>query len=346
MKAAVYHALKDVRLEELEVPVTNAGKVRVKVQFAGICGSDLHAYHHGIGVQTGEPHALSGRMAPLTLGHEFSGIVDEIGEGVTGFSAGDRVTIEPLIYCGKCQYCRSGNYNQCESFGFIGLNDNGGFAEYVIVEPYMLHKLPDNVSFEEAALVEPTAVAMHAVKQSQLKVGNNVAVFGAGPIGLLTILAAKSAGAARIFAVDVSEERLQLATRLGAIAINSAKEDAAAVILSATGGVDVAYEAAGVQPTLTSALKAVKKGGEVMIIAAFAEPPKVDMFEMMIKEANLTSILAYRHIFPEIISLISAGKLDVKQVITKKISLDRIIEDGLELLIKDKSQAKILVQIG
>ncbi|MCM3782151.1 2,3-butanediol dehydrogenase [Neobacillus mesonae] len=344
MKAAVFYAIKDVRLEQLEVPSTPKDKVKIKVKYAGICGSDLHAYHHGIGVQTGVPHPISGKMAPLTLGHEFSGIIEEIGEDVTGYSVGDRVAIEPLIYCGKCENCKKGNYNQCNQFGFIGLNDNGGFAEYVIVEPYMLHKLPDEVSFEEGALVEPTSVALHAVRQSQLKVGNNVAVFGAGPIGLLTILAAKSAGAAKIFAIDVSDERLELASSLGAITINSLKDNPNDII-AAAGGVEVAYEAAGVQPTFSSALSVVKKGGEVMVIAAFAEAPKVDIMELMTKEANITSILAYRHIFPEVISLIAEGKMDVKKVITKKITLDRIIEDGLELLLKDKSQAKILVEI-
>ncbi|GAK40652.1 2,3-butanediol dehydrogenase [Paenibacillus urinalis] len=344
MKAAVFYDIKDVRLEEREIPATPAGKVKVKVKFAGICGSDLHAYHHGIGVQTGTPHPISGAMAPLTLGHEFSGVIEEIGAEVTGYNVGDRVAIEPLIYCGECENCRKGNYNQCNQFGFIGLNADGGFAEYVIVEPYMLHKLNDQVSFEEGALVEPTAVALHAVRQSKLKVGNNVAVFGAGPIGLLTILSAKSAGAARIYAIDVSDERLELAASIGAVPINSLKDNPVDIINDA-GGVEVAYEAAGVQPTFNSALSVVKKGGEVMVIAAFAQNPTVDMMQLMTKEANITSILAYRHIFPEVISLIAEGKLDVKPVITKKITLDQIIEDGLELLVRDKSQAKILVEI-
>ncbi|MBB3109590.1 (R,R)-butanediol dehydrogenase/meso-butanediol dehydrogenase/diacetyl reductase [Paenibacillus phyllosphaerae] len=288
---------------------------------------------------------MSGKSAPLTLGHEFAGEIEEIGEGVNGFVKGDRVAIEPIMYCGKCQSCRMGFYNQCGKMGFVGLNDNGGFADYVLVEPYMVHKLPDNVSFEEGALVEPTAVAMHAVRQSKLKVGDSAAVYGVGPIGLLTILAAKSAGASKVYAIDVSDERLQLAEKLGAIAINSLKQNATEIILAA-GGVHVAYEAAGVQPTLTSAVSSVKQGGEVMIIAAFAQPAQINMFELMVKEANVTSILAYRHIFPEIIALIADGKLDVKQIITKKIALENIIEDGLELLVKDKSQAKILVQIG
>lgn len=344
MKAAVYYAIKDVRLEEVPVPVTTPGKIKIKVKFAGICGSDLHAYHHGIGVQTGDPHPLSGKSSPLTLGHEFAGEIEEIGEGVIGFAKGDRVAIEPIMYCGKCQSCRMGLYNQCEKMGFVGLNDNGGFADYVLVDSYMVHKLPDNVSFEEAALVEPTAVAMHAVRQSKLKVGDSAAVFGVGPIGLLTILAAKSAGASKVYAIDVSDERLKLAEKLGAIAINSLKLNATEII-QAAGGVHVAYEAAGVQPTLSSAVSSVKQGGEVMIIAAFAQPTQINISELMVKEANVTSILAYRHIFPEIIALIADAKLDVKQVITKKIELKDIIEDGLELLVKDKSQAKILVQI-
>lgn len=346
MKAAVFHAAKDVRVEQVELPATPADKVKVKVAYAGICGSDLHAYHHGIGVQIGTPHPLSGKMAPLTLGHEFSGVIEEVGQEVSGWQVGDRVTIEPLIYCGACANCRSGNYNRCDQVGFVGLNDNGGFAEYVLLEPRTLHKLPDNVSFEEAALAEPTAVALHAVRESKLKVGNDVAVFGVGPIGLLTILAAQSAGAARVYAVDVSAERLELAARLGAIPINSLQQDAASVILGETGGVAVAYEAAGVQATLTSALSVVKKGGEVMVIAAYAAPVQLNMMELMIKEASVTSILAYRHIFPDVLALISSGKLGVKPVITKKITLDQIVEDGFELLVQDKSQAKILVQVN
>jgi (R,R)-butanediol dehydrogenase/meso-butanediol dehydrogenase/diacetyl reductase len=346
MKAAVWYGAKDVRITNVPEPAVRSGTVKVKVEWTGICGSDLHAYHHGIGIQIGTPHPLSGQMAPLTIGHEFSGTVAELGEGVAGLAVGDRVAIEPLIYCGACIYCRQGRYNQCEQFGFVGLNADGGFGEYAIVKPYMVHKLPDNVTLEEGALVEPTAVAFHAVRESRLKVGGNAAVFGVGPIGLLTILSAKAAGAAQIIAVDVSDERLEKARQVGATTIiNAAKENAAESIIALTGGVDVAYEAAGAQATFNDAVSVIKKGGEVMVIAAFAKPATIDLMQLMVKEANVTSILAYRHIFPEVISLIAAGKLDVKQVITKKISLYRLIEDGLELLIRDKSQAKILTKI-
>ncbi|MGM7634901.1 2,3-butanediol dehydrogenase [Bacillus sp. Hm123] len=346
MKAAVWYGKHDVRVETKEEPVIQPGKVKVKVAFAGICGSDLHAYH-GAGVQQDVPHPVSGEMAPLTLGHEFAGTVSEIGEGVEGISIGDRVTIEPLIYCGKCQYCKQNHYNQCVDFGFIGLNANGGFAEYAVVEQKMVHKLPDSMSLEEGALVEPAAVTVHAVRHSQLKVGDKVAVFGVGPIGLLTIMAAQAAGASEIYAVDVSPERLEKAKEIGAThTINAIEENSVEKILSlSAGGVDIAYEVAGAEVTLANALSTVKKKGEVVIVSIIPEPVKVDILQLTIKEANMTSVLAYRNIFPEVINLIDSGKLDVKKVITKKIALDEVVEEGLELLGKDKSQAKILIDI-
>ncbi|MWV45872.1 alcohol dehydrogenase catalytic domain-containing protein [Paenibacillus sp. HJL G12] len=347
MKAAVWHGTKDVRIEQVDVREVQPGEVKVKVEWAGICGSDLHAYHHGMGVQVGGPHPLTGEQAPLTLGHEFAGTIAELGEGVSQYQVGDRVAIEPLIYCGECKYCREGHYNLCEKFGFIGLNANGGFAEYVVVKKHMLHKLPDQVTLEEGALIEPTAVAFQAVRSSKIKVGDNVAVFGAGPIGLLTILCAKAAGAAQIIAVDISPERLEKAKEVGATAvINAAEADTVKEIMALTGdGVAISYEAAGAQPTFTNAVMALKKGGECMVIAAFAKPAQLDMTSLLVKEINVTASLAYRHVFPEVISLVEQGALDVKKVITKKIKLDQIVEDGLELLVQDKSQAKILVQI-
>lgn len=346
MKAAVWYGHKDVRVEDREVPVAQSGQVQIKVEYAGICGSDLHAYHHGVGIQEGENHPLSGQKAPLTLGHEFAGTVSGIGNGVSGINIGDRVVVEPLYHCGTCEYCIQGRYNQCTQFGFVGLNGDGGFAEYVVVESYMVHPIPDNVSFEEGALVEPTAVAFHAVRHSKLQVGNKVAVYGAGPIGLLTILSAKAAGASEVYAVDVFEDRLELAAKLGAIPVNSSKVDATQVITEQSGGIDVAYEAAGVQPTMDSAVSVIKKGGEVVVIAAIPNPLQVNFFDMLVKEANLTATLAYRHIFPEVIALIAEGTLDVKQVITKKIKLQDVVQDGLELLMSDKSHAKILIEIG
>ncbi|KGX87359.1 2,3-butanediol dehydrogenase [Pontibacillus litoralis] len=347
MKAAVWYGKNDLRVENVEEPVIQPGKVKVKVAFAGICGSDLHAYHGADVIQQGTPHPVTGVMAPLTMGHEFSGVITEVGEGVDNVSVGDRVAIEPLIYCGECEHCKNNNYNLCDNSGFIGLHDNGGFAEYVTVEPHFVHKLPDNLSLEQGALIEPAAVAFHAVKQSNMKIGNKVAVFGVGPIGLLTIIAAQAAGASEIYAIDVSSERLQKAKEVGATrTINAMEEDAIKTILSqAPGGVDVAYEVAGVEATLANALSVIRKQGEVMVVSIIPEPIKIDMMQLTLKEAYLTSVLGYRHIYPEVISLVAAGKLDIEKVVTKKIKLENIVEDGMELLTHDKSQAKILIDI-
>jgi len=229
MRAAVWHNVKDVRVDQVQEPQTPPGKVKVKVEWAGICGSDLHIFSHGLPL---EPHPLTGQKPPVTLGHEFSGTIVEAGEGVTGYRAGERVAVEPLIYCGRCYACRRGYYNQCYTVGFVGINRDGGFAEYVIVDEHMLHPLPDHVSFEEGALVEPTAVSLYAVRESKLKPGDPVAIFGVGPIGLLTLLCVKAAGASQIIAVDLSEEHLKLAQQLGATTVlEGRREDIAQTIL-------------------------------------------------------------------------------------------------------------------
>lgn len=346
MKALVWHGKKDIRIEDKPEPVTNKGKVKVKVAWTGICGSDLHAYQHGIGVQVNTLHPISGQKAPLTLGHEFSGIVAEVGTDVYNVKPLDRVVIEPIISCNNCEACNDGKYNLCTNIGFIGMNADGAFSEYVIVDDYMVHKLPDNISLMEGALIEPTTVAVQAVKDSKLSIGDTVAVYGAGPIGLLTILAAKAAGASRIIAIDISEERLSLAREVGATnLINSSVDNPTYEIKSKYGNVDIAYEAAGVQQTLTSAEKVIKRNGEIMVISLYGKPAEVNLLSLVTKGANIKGSIGYHQMFPKVISLIRNGILDVKKVITSQISFSRVIEDGFDRLIKDKSQAKILVRI-
>lgn len=344
MKAAVIYGAKDVRIENVNEPAAAAGQVKIKVEWAGICGSDLHAYHHGFGVSA-EPHPVTGRGLPLVLGHEFAGVVTELGEGVTNLAVGDRVAVEPIVYAEDDYYVQRGKYNLASPFAFLGLQDDGGFAQYAIANASKAHKLPSNVSLEEGALMEPTAVTVHAVKESQLKIGDAVVVYGAGPIGLLTIMAAKAAGAASVIAVDISPERLSKALEVGASSVvNSLEADATTEILAQhANGVDVAFEAAGAQATFTSALEVIKKGGQLLIIAGYASPVTLDVNSILVKEISIKTSLAYHHIFPEVIAMVSSGRLDTKKVITKKIKLDNLVEEGLELLIKDKAQAKILI---
>ena len=346
MKAAVIYGTKDVRIEDVPEPKVSKGKVKIKVAWCGICGSDLHAYHHGFGLAL-EEHPLSKKKVPLILGHEFAGVVTEVGEGVTHVSVGDKVAVEPNLYCGECIYCRRGDYNLCKlsNAGFLGLSDDGGFAEYVVADAKHFYKLPDNMSLEEGALVEPTAVAYHAVKRSGLKLGDTVAIFGAGPIGQLVLLCANAAGAAKTIVVDVSKERLAKAKELGAtVVINPAEENAEEKIFSlAPDGVDVAFEAAGAQPTFTTALSVLKKKGTLLVVAGFSKDVTMNTNPLLFNETNIRFTLAYANEFPTVIDLISQGKLDVTKVITKKIKLDNLVKDGIELLSVDKSQSKILV---
>lgn len=346
MKALVYYDIHDVRLESVKEPAVSPDKVKIKVAWAGICGSDLHKYHFGFGMKVAEPHPLTGQMPPLILGHEFSGTVAEVGKNVKNIKVGDRVTVEPIFMCNECDSCKSGKYNHCELNGFIGSNADGGFAEYVLVEPYMVHKLPDHLSLEEGALIEPTAVAMQAVKNSSVKAGATVAVYGVGPIGLLTILSLKAVGAKNIIAIDLSPERLKKALDVGAThIINSLEHPPQEVMKEQFGGVDIAYEVAGVHATLTDAIQSVKKGGEVAVISIYSKPVEVDLSSLVMREIKLSTSFVYRDTFPSVIEMIRTGKLDVKKVVTDKIDLDHIIQDGFDRLSEDKSQAKILVEI-
>ncbi|HBO7098833.1 TPA: alcohol dehydrogenase catalytic domain-containing protein, partial [Pseudomonas aeruginosa] len=212
MKALRWHAARDLRLSELERQAPRPGEVELEVAYCGICGSDLHEYQSGPhSIPQAEAHPLSGCRAPLTLGHEFCGVVAALGPGVEGLRIGDRVAVEPEYRCGECRYCREGRYNLCESMGFIGLMGDGGFAERARVPAYMLHRLPDAVGFRQAAVLEPAAVALHALRRSSLAPGQRCAVFGLGPIGLLLVMLARLRGIEDIVAIDVSPERLALA---------------------------------------------------------------------------------------------------------------------------------------
>lgn len=343
MKAAVFHRVKDIRVEDVEKPTIQPNQVLVEVAWAGICGSDIGIYNYGLGT---DPHPITKHAGQTIMGHEFSGTIVEIGANVAYFQTGDRICVEPLIYCGTCPACTQGFYNQCHSVGFIGINRHGGFAKYVAVDENMLHKLPDNVTFEEGALVEPTAVSFYSVRESKLKSGDSVIIYGAGPIGLLTLLCIKAAGAAKIVVVDISEERCIKAQELGAsLVIKGDAEDLVPQILAFTnGGADVVFDCAGVQSTVNNALYTTKMGAQIMLLATFKKPIEIDSNIVMFKALHLTSTLAYRNVFPTVIELIAAGRLNVSPIITSKIALSDIVDKGFETLISDIKQAKILVK--
>lgn len=346
MKAAKWYGIKDIRIEDISEPVIQLGMVKISIEWCGICGTDLHEYLAGPIFLPTEPHPLTNEKVPVVLGHEFSGKVIEIGEGVSTIKVGDRVTVEPILACGKCAACRDGFYNVCDHLGFIGLaGGGGGFSEVVMAQEKMVHKLPAEMTYEQGALVEPAAVAIHAVRESNLKVGDTCVVFGAGPIGLLVIQAALAAGASKIGVVELSEVRQKLARDVGAhFVVDPSKEDTVKAVNELTnGGADVCFEVTGVEVCLNNAIECAKTRGQVMIVSIWEGASAISPNSLVLKERQLKSILGYRDVFPATIQLITEGRLPVDKVITKKIKLQDIVNDGFEELVNDKSHIKILV---
>jgi len=313
MKAARWHAAKDIRVEETEIPTAGQKQVKIEVQFTGICGSDLHEYTHGpMLIPVDKPYSLNGHQGVTTLGHEFSGIVSEVGKGVTNVKVGDRVVVEPLFKNPESPFIANGEYNLSEPLGFVGLTSNGGFAKYTVVEDYMVHKIPDSMSFEQG------------------------------------VQATIAAGSPNVIVVDVADKRLEKATEVGAThVINGKTEDIPAQVKKLTnGGADVYLDAAGVQATYENGLKSLRNGGTAVLVALFGKPVTHDAFDQVVREITIKGIIAYRNIFPQVIALIDSGRMPVEKLVTQKIKLDNIVADGFEALVSNPSQVKILVDIN
>lgn len=346
MKAAVWHGVKDVRVEDVELKPLKSDEVVVRVAYAGICGSDLHEYLEGpVFIPVEQPDDLTGGQAPLTMGHEFSGVVESVGSDVTRFKVGDHVSVNPTVTKGQVP----DDIDVYDGYSFIGLSTDGGFTSRVNVPEENLYHLPEDFSLELAATIEPTAVAVQAVKEGGLRFGEKVVIFGAGPIGVLVAAAAKAAGATKIVAVDLSEVRLKKALEMGATDVVNPGEVAdtiAAIYDIIPGGADVSFEVAGVQPTFEQAIDATRPRGTMVIVSIFAKPISFDPMQLMNAGVKLTTTIAYsKETFQQTVDLVSQGKIDVAPVITDMIALDNIVTDGFESLTSDKSQAKILVNL-
>lgn len=287
-----------------------------------------------------KPHPYSKVKAPLTMGHEFAGEIVEVADDVTDVKVGDRVTVEPIL----AKNGLVGKYNLDENLGFVGLSSNGGFAEFCVVDAEMVHKLPDDIDYEQAALVEPSAVALYAVRQSKPKAGDKVAVFGCGPIGLLIIEALRAAGASEIFAIEIAKARQDKAKELGATVINPKECDVVAKLKELTdGGVDVSYEVTGVAPVLKQAIESAQNDGECMIVSIWEDEAKIHPNEIVIKEKTVKGIIGYRNVYPAVLKLMQQGYFAKDKLVTKRIKLDDVVAEGFETLANEKEHVKILV---
>ncbi|MEV0623657.1 2,3-butanediol dehydrogenase [Nonomuraea sp. NPDC050404] len=341
MRAAVWYGAKDIRVEDVPVAPPGPGEVTIEVAYCGICGSDLHEYADGPhAIPVDEPHPESGVAAPLVLGHEFCGTVSDVGAGVTALVPGDRVAVEPHYRCGACSRCRAGEYNICRHFGFAGLMGHGGLAERATVPAYMLHRLPEQVSLEQAAVFEPAAVALHAVRRAGIRPGESVAVLGLGPIGLLVVQFAARYGAGRVVAADLSAARRELALRLGAA-------EAGADLAGVTGGegTDVTFEAIGAQDTLRACLAATRRGGRVMLLG-LAGTVAVDAFALVNNEQTIMTSVGYRDTYPELIRMVAEEGADLARIVTATVPLEHVVRDGFEALLRGQEQVKVLVRPG
>jgi len=349
MRAARYHGRGDIRIDEVPEPEPGPDQVKVAVDWCGICGSDLHEFLEGplFIPQPGAPHPLTGETLPVVMGHEFAGTVAELGDGVEGLSIGDKVAVEPYYVCGECVACRAGRYNLCRSLGFVGLSGTqGGFSERCVVDRRWVHPLGE-LGTDVGALVEPLAVGYHAVRLSALPKGGAAVVFGAGPIGLVTIASLKATGAGQIIAVEPAAARKGKAPGAGAdVVLDPTETDVPAAVRELTegAGADVAFECAGIDAVLASAIASVRPGGLVVNVAIWGQPATVQMNSLVMSEVSVLGSLAYRDDHPDTIRLLTDGRVDAGQFITARIGLDELVEGGFRQLIEHKDEhVKILV---
>jgi threonine dehydrogenase-like Zn-dependent dehydrogenase len=338
MKAAVYHGPGDIRIESVADPDgARDGEVVIEVARSAICGTDSSEWAHG---------PLLARP-PVVLGHEFVGRVVDAGSGVGGFSTGDRVVSGAGISCGECEWCRAGRTNLCARYRTIGLHVDGGLAEYVRSPGLVCRPVPDPVSDDAAALAQPLAVALHAVRRSGLQAGQACAVIGVGGIGAFIVAAAVARGASPLIALDVDDVRLHTARRLGAtLAVNVRDRALPEVILEHTGGegAHVVIEASGTAGGPAAALAAARRGGRVLLVGLQAAPRELDLFSFTVREVELTTTLA--HVcdvdLPDALALLES--IDVATtVIDRVIALDDLVADGIRPLAEGSARGKIVV---
>jgi (R,R)-butanediol dehydrogenase/meso-butanediol dehydrogenase/diacetyl reductase len=335
MRAAMYYGNRDLRIEDVPEPAVRPEHVKVKVDRNGICGTDLHEYYDGpIFIPPSDPHPLTGKHAPLIPGHEFSGTVVEVGSGVTDFREGSRVTVEPVYRCGRCRACKSGHYNVCEIVGFHGLMIDGGMAEYSVVPAYQCHALPDSVSLELGALVEPMSVAYHAAKLGDVTDESRALVYGAGPIGIGLWFALRGLGLTEIDVVEPSEVRRKSIEELGARTLDPTTLDIASVIADRTDGqgVDAAYDAAGAEPAIASALACLGERRTMVSVAIYDSPKVVPLIQLVLRERRIQGTLCYTAAdYRAVIELMARGHYEMAGWV-ETVPLSGVIEQGLEPL--------------
>lgn len=348
MRAARFYDQEDIRIEDIERPTAGPDDVLIDIAWCGICGTDIHEYQDGpiFIPPKGSPHPVTGEEAPITLGHEFSGTVADVGNNVTDLKVGQNVVVEPYVI--HKEYWGTDNYHLTPDQNFIGLaGGGGGLAEQIAVDQHWVHPIPDNLPLDEAALIEPLAVAYHAVERSEAKAGDVALIGGAGPIGLLTAAVAKAQGLTTIMS-ELSKKRIETAQETGVAdhVVNPQEVDVVEEVLKITDGkgADVGFEATSVDVVLNTIFSAVKKAGVIVNVSIWGHKPEANLADLVTKEQDLRGTIGYYNSHEPCIELASSGKVDLKPFITHKIALDELVDTGFDTLINHNDTAvKILV---
>lgn len=338
MKASRFLGNKTFAVADLPTPHAGPGELVLRNQVCGVCGTDVHIYH-------GEPGSADVNP-PVVLGHEYSGEVVEVGEGVTGFAVGDHVTVDPNIYCGHCAYCQNGKKQLCPSMEAIGVTRDGGFAQYSLIPASQAFKLEPTVPWEAAAMAEPLACCLHGIDLAGIQVGDKVCVVGGGAIGLLMVQLAKLSGASQIVLSEPNEKRRQVGLQLGAnAALDPTRPDAQEAFAQVLGGgANVVIECVGNVPAVKSAFQFAGKGATVLLFSV----PKVDatfdlpLFDVYKKELTIKGSFVNPDTHARAVALINSGKVDFDPIITHRFTLDQLPE-AIAMQMSDAS-IKVVVE--
>jgi L-iditol 2-dehydrogenase len=342
MNALLLREYNHLELIDLPQPEIGANDLLIRVKACGICGSDVHGYDGSTGR----------RIPPLVMGHEAAGLVEAVGGAVTKFKVGDRVTFDSTVYCGECFFCLRGQQNLCDKRQVLGVScgdyrRNGAFAEFVSVPERICYRLPDNVPFEHAALIEAISVAVHAVSLTPIALNETAVVVGSGMIGLLIIQSLKLTSCGRIIAIDVDDAKLKAAGQLGAHeTINSRTEDAKARVLSLTGGrgADLALEAVGATDPIQTAIDCVRKGGVVTLVGNLSPKVQIPLQAVVSRQLKLIGSCASNGEYPTCIDLLARGAIQVEPMISARAPLSQGVEWFERLYSHEPNLMKVILQ--
>ncbi len=337
-RAAVYRGDKRFSIEEVSIPAPGPGEVQVDVAYCGICGTDLHIYLGHMDARVGFER---------TIGHEMSGVISQVGDGVTGLKPGQHIVVRPLDHCGDCPACNAGHEHICHSLKFIGIDSDGAFQQAWNVPAHTVHVLPDDLDLSHAALIEPLAVAVHDVDRGKVQPGEDVLVIGGGPIGMLVAMAAREAGA-NVTISEINENRLAFAQKAGFTTLNPKDGDVAEAVHAATDGkgADVVFEVSGSQPGVDLMTAAAATRGRIVMVAIHATKPTIDMFQFFWRELDLIGARVYRpEDYDKAMALLAKGVVDCEAFITDIQGLADI-EAAFKALTENPQAMKSMIRIS